>query len=145
MLSDESALRNWPHADLGVGPVVAVDRIFPGLVGSPTTHLQAANAFGEHLAIYKTDAKIRRESRISKMAILPRTILHIVYAAAKLQPYVGDRNAYNWLIDTNRSSPVYDRLSKRLTSRPVHFRLKNQRYFYEDEIDRSVDDLIRTS
>jgi hypothetical protein len=76
---------------------------------------------------------------------LSKTLLHIVYAAAKLQPHVGNGNAYNWLIDTNRSSPVYDRLNKRLTSRPTHLRINNQRYYYEDEIDRVVEELIRTS
>ena len=76
------------------------------------------------------------------MTALPRTILHVVYAAAKLQPHVGNGNAYNWLIDMNRSSPVYDRLNKRLSSRPTHLRFKSQRYYYEDEIDRVIDELI---
>ena len=78
------------------------------------------------------------------MATLPKTILQIVYAAAKLQPHVGKDNAYNRLIDTNRLSPVYDRLNKRPTSRAAHLRKNNQRYYYEDEIDRVVDELIRT-
>jgi len=79
------------------------------------------------------------------MPTLPRKELHIVFAAALLQPYVGNGNAYNWLMDTNRSSPVYDRLNKRIASTPTHFRFKRQRYHYQDEINLMIDELIRTS
>jgi hypothetical protein len=74
---------------------------------------------------------------------LSRKKVHVVIAAAMLQPLVGNNNAYNWLADMRRSRSGFI-LNDRITSFPEVSRDRDQMYYYNDEIIRMMDELRST-
>lgn len=53
----------------------------------------------------------------------PREPIHVVMAAAMLQPLVGNNNAYNWLSDMRRSASRFA-LNNRVSSFPKFYVIK---------------------
>jgi hypothetical protein len=70
-----------------------------------------------------------------------RKPVHVVFAAAMLQPLIGDNNAYNWLADMRRRNSGFI-LNDRITSFPEVSHDRGQMYYYDDEIMRMMDELI---
>lgn len=73
-----------------------------------------------------------------------RKKIHVVFAAAMLQPLIGNNNAYNWLTDMRRSKSGF-RLNSRISLLPAVYRDGGQMYYYEDEIDQMKDELVRST
>lgn len=71
-----------------------------------------------------------------------REKVHVVIAAAMLQPLVGNNNAYNWLADMRRSDSGFA-LNDRISSFPKVYRDRGQMYYYKDKILRMMDEPIR--
>ena len=69
-----------------------------------------------------------------------RDKVHVVIAAAMLQPLVGNNNAYNWLADMRRSAPGF-LLNNRISLFPEVIHDGDQMYYYKDEVHRMMDEL----
>lgn len=74
----------------------------------------------------------------------PREPIHVVMAAAMLQPLVGNNNAYNWLSDMRRSASGFA-LNNRVSSFPTVYRDRGQMYYSKHEIGRMMDELFRSA
>ena len=75
------------------------------------------------------------------MPSLPRTKIHVVLAAAMLQPLIGNNNAYNWLADMRRGTSGF-KLNSRISAWPIVQRDRGQMYYYEDEIIRMMGEVV---